>query len=179
MQQAYAIIHTYHEIIQIGLLADEDNVSVCQMAATPIELGSVNDFGSGYFYESFFKFLKEMTSNKGAPAYPTGGYYYDIDSFIRDPGRPSRYFSYVPEGRDIKEVGLYIVAYKRGYYGNLGNVPERIKSYASEQGYVFTGPIYEMYPHDEIAIDDYDRYLIQISASVKKREANMRNLLQV
>ena len=33
---------------------------------------------------------------------------------------------------------------------------------------------YEMYLHDEITIDDYDQYLIQISVSIKKREQSMR-----
>ena len=54
LQQAYAIIHSYYEIIQEGLFANEHEISICRMSAVPIELGNINDFNSGYFYESFF-----------------------------------------------------------------------------------------------------------------------------
>ena len=171
LQQAYAIIHTYREMIQEGLLADENEVGIRQMAAVPIELGDTNDFGSGCFYDSFFRFLKRMGDKKIDPAYPAGGFYEDMGAFMDRPGRPSRYFSIVPAGRDTKEAGLYLVAYARGYYGNLGDAPERIRAYAVEHGYIFSGPVYEIYLHDEIAIDDYDNYLIQISVPVKKQKS--------
>ena len=171
LQQAYAIIHTYNELIKEGLLANEHEVSVCHMTATPIELGPVNDFTSGYFYESFFNFLKKMISSKVNPAYPAGGYYENMDAFINAPGQPSRYFSHIPVGSYKKEAGLYMVAYTRGYYGNLGNAPQRMQAYALEHGFVFSGPVYEIYLHDEITIDDYDQYLIQVSVLVKEQKA--------
>ena len=171
LQQAYAIIHTYSEMIQEGLLADEHEISVRRMDAANIELGPVNDFGSGYFYESFFAFLKRMAGSKVDPAYPAGGFYEDIDSFISAPGKPSRYYALAPAGNDVKEAGLYLVLYARGYYGSLGDVPERLQAYAKEHGLTFAGPVYEMYLHDEITIDDYDNYLIQVSVPVKKQKA--------
>ena len=166
LQQAYAIIHTYYELIQEGLHANEHEISVYQMAATPIELGPVNDFNSGYFYDSFFKFLEQMIDSKVDPAYPAGGFYEDMDAFINTPGQPSRYFSHIPVGKDKKESGIYLVAYTRGYYGDLGSVPSRMQAYALEHGFVFSGPVYEIYLHDEITINDYDQYLIQVSVPV-------------
>ena len=169
LQQAYAIIHTYYEMIQEGLLANEHEISICRMDAAPIELGPVNNFNSGYFYESFFEFLKQMTDSKVDPAYPAGGFYESIEAFANAPGQPTRYFSHVPAGSDTKDAGLYLVAYTRGYYGSLGDAAQRIQAYALEHGYTFTGPVYEMYLHDEITVDDYDKYLIQVSAPVKKQ----------
>ena len=169
LQQAYAIIHTYCRLIQDGLHADEEIISSRRMAAMPIELGPVNDFSSGYLYDSFFNFINLMVDRKIDPAYPAGGFYEDINAFITAPGRPDRYFSVVPTGRDIKEAGEYLVGYTRGYYGNLGDLSQRMQSYAKDYGYAFTGPVYEIYLHDEIAVEDRNQYLIQVSAPVEKR----------
>ena len=174
LQQAYGIIHTYCQIIQEGLNTDENAIGVCQIAATPIELGPENDFSSGSFYESFFCFLEKMIESKVDPAYPAGGFYNNMTAFVNAPGQPSKYFSYVPAGKDKKEAGQYLVAYTRGYYGNLADIAERIMVFANENELEFVGPVYEMYLHDEITIDDYDQYLIQISVSIKKRKQSMR-----
>ena len=169
LQQAYAIIHTYCGLIREGLLADEEAISRRQMAAVPIELGPVNDFSSGCFYDSFFNFIEQMTERRVGPAYPAGGFYEDMGAFLSKPGQPTRYFSLVPDGRDTKEAGDYLVGYARGYYGNIGDLPKRIQEYAKGHGFTFTGPVYEMYLHDEITIEDPEQYLIQISVPVKKR----------
>ena len=171
LQQAYALIHTYRKLIQEGLLADEQSIDSRWMDAMPIELGPVNDFSSGYLYNSFFKFIEQMADRNIDPAYPAGGFYKNMDAFISAPGQPTRFFSHVPTGRDTKGAGEYLVGYTRGYYGNLGDLPQRIQAYAKEHGFSFTGPVYEIYLHDEIAIDDPNQYLIQISVPVKKQKS--------
>ena len=169
LQQAYSVIHTYSKLIQEGLLADEHTVNCQWMAAAPIELGPANGADGGYFYESFLLFLKQMEDRKIDCAYPAGGFYEDMDAFLLTPGQPTRYFSHVPTGRDVKEAGEYLIGYTRGYYGVLGDLPERMQSYAKENNYAFGGPVYETYLHDEITIDDPDRFLIQASAPVRKK----------
>ena len=171
LQQAYAVIHTYCGLIQEGLLADEQAISRRRMAAVPIELGPVNDFSSGFFYDSFFHFTGQMADRRIAPAYPAGGFYADMDAFLNAPGQPTRFFSHAPTGRDTKEAGDYLVGYTRGYYGNLGDLPQRIQACAREHGFAFSGPVYEIYLHDEIAVDDPDKYLIQASVQVERRKA--------
>ena len=168
LQQAYSIIHTYCGLIREGLLADEKVIAKRRMTALPIELGDVNDFSSGYFYDSFFEFLKLMISHKINAAYPIGGYYDDFKSFAEAPGKPARFFSHTPTGRDLKEEGDYLVGYSRGYYGEPGDLPERLATYAKENKLSFTGPVYEVYLHNEISVDDPDRYLIQVSVPIKK-----------
>ena len=166
LQQAYSLVHTYNAMIHEGLLADEKTISIQRMPAIPIELGPPNDFSSGYFYDSFFKYVKRMTEKNIHTAYPAGGYYDSLDSFIRAPGQPVRFFSRTPKGRDTKKSGEYVVGYARGYYGNLGDLPERIETYAKEKCLDLSGPVYEMYLHDEIAIEDPDQYLIQVSVLI-------------
>ena len=169
LQQAYALIHTYCELIQKGLLVDELSISNQWMDATPIELGPVNDYSSGYFYDSFFVFLHQMTDGKMDAVYPSGGFYNDMDTFSNAPGQPSRFFFLAPTGKDIKDAGEYLVGYTRGYYGKLGDLPGRMQDYARSGGFSFAGPVYEIYFHDEVSVSDPDQYLIQVSVQVKKR----------
>ena len=171
LQQAYALVHTYSELIKEGLDADEHSISSRHVTASPIEIGPVNDFSDDNFYDSFFRFTKHMEERKIESVYPIGGIYDNMDMFINSPGRPTRFFSYVPMGRDVKAAGEFLIGYGRGYYGNLGDLPERLQEYATEHALVFSGPVYEMYIHDEISIDDPDRYLIKVSASLKKRKS--------
>ena len=166
LQQAYALIHTYCEMIREGLQADEKAITTCWMASVSIELGAENDFSSGDFYDSFFVFLKQMAAQRVDPAYPAGGYYRDMDAFANQPGFPTRYFSHAPTGRDVKEAGKYLVGYTRGYYGNIGDLPQRMLAHASEHGLLTHGPVYEMYLHDEVAVEDPEQYLIQASVMV-------------
>jgi DNA-binding transcriptional MerR regulator/effector-binding domain-containing protein len=174
LQQAYSLLHTYSGLIQEGLLADEQNIGVHKMAAMPIELGSVNDFSSGFIYDSFFKFLGLINERNIDSAYPAGGFYENMDAFINSPGQPTRYFVHFPTGRNTKDAGEYLVGYTRGYYGNLGDLPQRMQSHAKEHGLSLSGPVYEIYLHDEIAIDDPNQYLIQASISVKKRKSRIQ-----
>ncbi|MCL2165660.1 MAG: MerR family DNA-binding transcriptional regulator [Oscillospiraceae bacterium] len=168
LQQAYAIIHTYSQLIQTGLQADEQNISVQWMPAAAIEPGSINDFSSGYFYDAFYRFLNQIKERKIDAAYPVGGYYVNMDAFVRLPGKPSRFFSLVPTGRETTEAGEYLVGYTRGYYGNPGDLPRRMPAYAEEHGWTFSGPVYETYLHDALTVENPDLYLIQVSAQVKK-----------
>jgi effector-binding domain-containing protein len=110
-----------------------------------------------------------MNERKVDSAYPSGGYYKDMNAFSKNPGQPGKYFALTPIGRDCKEAGEYLVGYTRGYYGNLGNLPQRLRAHANEHGFTFTGPVYEMYLHDEITVEDPDEYLIQVSVPVKAK----------
>ena len=172
LQQAYSLIHSYSRMIQEGLLADEQAISICQMPEVNLELGPENDFSSGDFYDSFFRFIKQMGDIKMASAYPAGGYYEDAHSFISAPGQPSRFFMLIPTGKDLKKCGEYMVGYTRGYYGNLGHLPLRMQEYAIDHKLAFTGPVYEVYLHDELSVEDHDQYLIQASVPVKKTKGS-------
>ena len=171
LQQAYALIHTYSRLVQEGLLADEQRMDCRRMEAVPIELGPRNDFSSGYLYNSFFNFIERMVERNIDPAYPAGGFYENMEAFVSGAGKPTRYFSLVPAGRDTKEAGEYLVGYTRGYYGELGDLPQRMRAYAEKHALSLAGPVYEMYLHDEIAVDDRNQYLIQVSTPAQKLKA--------
>ena len=166
LQQAYSIIHAYCELIREGMQADEEVISRQWMDSTSIELGSVNDFSDGFFYDSFFRFINQMADRNIDPAYPAGGYYEDMGAFTGAPGQPTRFFVHFPEGRERKVAGEYLVGYARGYYGEIGDLPQRIKSYAKENRITVTGPVYEVYLHDEVSVGDPNQFLIQASVLI-------------
>ena len=168
IQHAYSIIHTYSEMIKEGIHADIKKISVRLMPKTFIELGPINDFSSGYLYNSYFYFLHRMEERNINAAYPAGGYYNDIESFTKKPGQPDRYFSHIPIGSDVKEAGEYLVGYTKGFYGQIGDLPNRMNKYIKHNNLIITGPVYEMYLFDEVTVDNPDQYLIQISTPVKK-----------
>ena len=169
LQQAYSIIHTYCDLIREGMQADEQAISRSWMDSAPIELGSQNDFSDGFFYDSFFRFIRQMADRNINPAFPAGGFYEDMDAFIGAPGRPTRYFVHFPEGREKREAGEYLVGYARGYYGEIGDLPQRLKSYAEENGIAVTGPVFEAYLHDEVSVGDPNQFLIQASVLIKTK----------
>ena len=166
IQQAYSIIHTYRGMIMEGLDACENKICVRHMAAIPIELGPTNDFSSGYLYESYRIFLKLMEERNISSAYPAGGYYEDMASFMEKEGQPDRYFNHVPYGHEEKKAGEYLVGYTRGFYGQLGDLPKRMKAYADANKLDFNGPVYEIYLFDEVVVANPDQYLIQVSVPV-------------
>ncbi|MCL2030117.1 MAG: MerR family DNA-binding transcriptional regulator [Oscillospiraceae bacterium] len=169
LQRAYALILTYGDMIREGLNADEQALSVRRMEELPVVMGPPNDFSSGSFYDSFFNFIGQMADRKMDAAHPIGGYYESMDAFGSVPGKPGRFFSITPAGRESKAAGEYLVGYARGYYGSLGDLPGRMKAHAEENGLVFAGPVYEMYLHDEISVTEPERYLIQVSAALGRR----------
>ena len=167
LHQAYMLMHTYREIIQAGLAADEDAIGRMQMEEMPIELGKVNDFSSGFFYDSFFDYIRNVEHHNLDAACPVGGYYQDFNAFHTAPGQPNRYFSLTASGTNRKDAGEYLVGYTRGYYGQLGDLPVRMQKYAEENCLLFCGPVYELYLHDEVSIAEPTQYLIQACAQVR------------
>jgi effector-binding domain-containing protein len=91
-----------------------------------------------------------------------------MDEFLHQPSKPTRFFSIDPKGRQKKPAGLYLVGYTRGYYGQTGDLPQRMADYAMTNGLAFSGPVYNIYLSAEISEDDPDNYLLQVSASVSE-----------
>jgi hypothetical protein len=99
--------------------------------------------------------------------YPIGGYFETTDDFWAAPSQPTCFFSLDPHGHHEKPAGRYVVAYSRGYYGEMGDVTKRLMSYTAEHNIHSDGPLYVIYVHDEISISDPKEYLAQISILVR------------
>ncbi|MDR0906076.1 MAG: MerR family transcriptional regulator [Oscillospiraceae bacterium] len=170
LQAAYSITHVFRGLIQAGIAADEFRISVVEADALPIILGPVNDFAENHiFYETFMRFGQQAHNARVNMSYPVGGFFDSIESFTAEPSQPSRFFSLDPTGLESKAAGRYLVGYTRGYYGEMGDIGDRLLAYAEEHTLSFNGPLYVIYMLDEISIKDTSQYLAQVSVQVSNK----------
>jgi len=170
IQTAFSIIHTFRRNIQAGLLASDGDISVQDLDEFNIILGPETSFiDGGSFYEPFISFCNSAGEYRINLRYPIGGYHHDMKTFLRAPGEPSRFFSLDPFGNHTCKAGKYLIGYKRGYYGQFGDIAQRMAEYAQENSLVFSGPVYVVYLLDEISVKDPSQYLARISVSVIKK----------
>jgi DNA-binding transcriptional MerR regulator len=173
IQEDYSLISTQLELLKNGLSATENEVYATEMPEELIILGDVCNFdGADCFYGEFTRFCNGEFDPKLNPAYPIGGYWESWNDFLSKTSEsttlPTRFFSLDPKGKQQKPAGLYMIAYTRGYYGKINDLPKRMTAYAKKYDLEFNGPVYHFYLFDELCIGDPNEYLLQACASVKK-----------
>ena len=170
LQAAYSLIHTFQHNIRAGENADANQITMSYKEEDPIVLGSPNNWeDKETFYDTFSYFCKLMAEDKNHLHYPIGGYFEDIDAFKQAPSHPTRYFMEDPNGKDSIAAGHYLIGYVHGYYGDMGDIVERINSYVSESRLKLTGPVYVIYLLNEVSLLERDQYLAQVSVRVSKK----------
>ena len=167
LQEAFSVISTYIEMLIYGLSATESEIYVSEMPEIRIALGERNDFtNTNGFLSEYIRFCREVHNPIINLSYPIGGYFDDMAAFQNEPSQPTRFFSLDSKGSDLKKSGMYLVGYTRGYYGVTNDLPERMKLFAEENGYIFSGPVYNIYLFNEISISEPEQYLLHVTASV-------------
>lgn len=171
IQTAYSILHAYHGNIQTGIFAHEHDIFVRELDEARIMLGQENDFSSaGTFHREFINFCL-MAQERGINLhYPIGGYYKNMDAFMKEPSLPTRFLTLDPQGGDKRAAGQFLVAYRQGRHGDFGNVPQKMLAYAREHEISFEGPVYTLYLLDGISVVDSSKYLVRIAAGVTKNK---------
>ena len=168
IHESYSVIHTFRELIEQGFSAEETVIQEQTAKSLPLHFGPENNFSNNaQFYDSFIKYCNQAKEHGINMSFPIGGYYKDIDSFVNSPAEPANFFSLIPNGKDVKPVGQYLVGYARGYYGEMGDLPQRLQAYAKENNIALRGPAYAIYLHDEVSVSDADQYLVQVSVAIK------------
>ena len=168
LQKAKKVIKVFDNQIRKGMDADIESVSVVYQEGEPFTLGPLNDYtGDETFYNAFQRYCNDLEEKGGNLQYPIGGWWGSIDDFLRNPIRPSRFYSVDPDGIQHKKAGKYLVGYNRGFYGEIGNLPERIVAFAQKNNLKFGGPMFNIFLHDEISVLTHDNYLMQASVLLK------------
>lgn len=172
LRTAYSIIHTYRKNILQGVAAHDGLIRVEEMPDIHFVLGHPNNFDFKNhitFYQEFIRFCRAADEQRINLRYPVGGYHNNITSFFEYPNRPDRYYSLDPLGNKIRPQGSYLVGYKKGYYGEFGDIPQKMGEYVEEHDFVCKGPVYVLYLLDEISITEPDQYLSRISVAVSPK----------
>ena len=179
LRMAYSILHTYCKNIQNGLMVQDGMIRVEEFNETHFVLGHENDFNKhDTFYKEFIRFCKSAYRYRINLRFPIGGYHDDINAFLNAPSQPSRFVSLDPMGFHIRPEGSYLVGYKRGYYGDFADMPQKIAGYAQEHNLVFKGPVYVIYLLDEITMTEPSQYLARISVNVSAKNKTHKNVLR-
>jgi len=169
LQTAYSIIHTYRDNIQAGIFAREHDICVQELDEGRLILGDPTDFSSGTFYKTFMDFCNSIQKHNININYPVGGYHENMAVFADAPGQPTRFFSLDPYGQHTRKAGLYLVAYRRGYYGEFGDIAQKMFAHAQKNALAFHGPVFVIYLLDEVSTINPDQYLAQIMVGVRKK----------
>jgi DNA-binding transcriptional MerR regulator len=162
-----SIIHTRQELIRYGLRADETQISVLPREEKALILWSRNEYGeTDTFIKPLAAFISQATEQRINLSFPVGGYWESMESFEKEPSRPDRFFSIDPTGTHIRKAGKYLIGFARGYYGEMGDLPERMAAYVKENALFVSGAVYTMYLHEEICTADKSQYLSQTCVAV-------------
>jgi DNA-binding transcriptional MerR regulator len=164
-----SIIHARQELIRAGLKADEAELAIMRMEEKAIIIWPRNEYQEGdTFIEPLAAFVNQSKDSHVNLSFPVGGYWDSFERHEQQPSCPDHFFSIDPIGRDKLDGGDYLVGYVRGYYGEMGDLPERMASYAKEHSLEFSGPLYTMYLLEETSTDDPSQYLAQSCIAVSK-----------
>jgi len=170
LQEAYSIIHMRLGFMKDGLKADPDSISVVKFEERNIIVGEHTDFGNEEtFYRSFKNFCDSAVDLRINLAYPIGGLHESMEAFLDSPSKPEHYFSVDPTGNIAVKAGDYLVGYSRGYYGEFGDLPQRMAAYADEHHLKFVGSVYATYLLDEVSTGDPSEYLTRVRVGVTKK----------
>jgi len=167
LERSYNVVRTLKRMIQIGLSSDESIVETRFFDELPIVVGPVNDYGnSDYFYNAFLKFCSEAKLYRIDMRLPVGGLFTDFDSFCSNPSKPAHFFSVDPKGLDKRHSGRFVSAFQRGYYGETGDLAERMRKHILENNLIPLGSVYNIYLHDELSVNDPNNYLLHSTVEV-------------
>ena len=170
LHERYSIIHSRRELINLGVNVDESLISVANLEEKPMILWPRNDYKEGdSFINPLSSYISQISELHINLSFPVGGYYDDLDSFIKAPLCPDHFITLDPTGAHTRKAGDHLIGFARGYYGEVGDLPTRMKDYATANSLNVTGPVYLMYLHEEISTKDPTRYLALSSVAVSKR----------
>jgi effector-binding domain-containing protein len=179
LREAYSVIAVFIDLMTEGLFADESELFVREAAEKRIVLGAPNEYRNGEeFHSVLTRFRAARHTPELNPAYPIGGWFDGMESFLDAPSRPARFFSYDPNGNETIAEGLYLTGYTRVSYGRTNDLPGRMAAYAKRNGLTFTGPVYGVYLLDGLSVTDPEQYLLRISASVSEARRDPLNLIR-
>jgi len=170
LHECSSVIHTREVLIKNGLKANVNEISVVYREMEwPAVLWPRNEYNEGdTFIEPLTTHINQRKELRINLSYPVGGRYDSMESFLLAPGRPDNFFSVDPIGTNVRKRGDYMIGFTRGYYGELGDLPERMAAYAADNNLQVSGPVYLMYPHDEACLEEPEQYLGQVMVAVSR-----------
>ncbi|MCL2508617.1 MAG: MerR family transcriptional regulator [Oscillospiraceae bacterium] len=193
LHECYSIVHTRRELINYGSMVlkgfetlngiklykesdgggavyvDATKIAIMHENDTPFILGPRNKWKPGEgFCKPFMNFCRHADHLRMNLSFPIGAMHDGWEGFVEAPGEPHYFCSLDPTGNNGRPAGEYLVGFARGYYGEFGDLAERMKAYIKEHDLTVKGPVYSIYLHDEVSANDPSQYLSEVSVAVSK-----------
>ncbi len=169
LQESFSLIHNLRTLIQNGVNEDETSFNIRFEEEQRISLGPITDFrpNEDYHrvYSNYYRMARNLRINLG---YHIGGYFDTTEEYYATPGQPKRYFSLDPNGLDVKPAGTYLSGFTRGDYGVFNDLPQRMDEYIKSNNIKVLGPVYQVYPLNEVCLKDPDQYLSRVSVRIAR-----------
>jgi len=167
LRETLCILGVMTQLMKEGIHALDADVEVLDMEPQNYIIGSENVHQeASTFYPAWLTFMNSAQKAGINIKYPVGGYFNDMDRFTVNPNMPSRFYFVNPHGRDQSAGGKWLAGYERGFYGQAGNLPQRMLEYAAENNLELTGPVFNTFLLDEICIINHDQYLMRASIKI-------------
>ena len=168
LQRSVKLIDVYRSLLRMSDDADESAITVKTLPRWEIVIGLENDFPpEDQFYPSFIAFCAWAEEQGYLTSFPIGGYFPDFTTFRDRPGRPINFFLLLDTNDKSPDTRDFLTAYSRGFYGEVGDVAERMARALEEQGLAPDGPVLSTYIEDEISTMDPSQYLMQATVPVR------------
>jgi len=172
LRQRYSIIHARRELINIGTKVKKSLISVEHLEEKSMILWPRNVYKKA---DTFIEPLAALISQTGDYhinlSFPVGGYFDNMESLVKAPNRPDHFLSIDPIGTYTRKAGEYLVGYARGYYGDIGDLPDRMVKYAEKESLHLNGPAYMVYLFEELSTSEPSQYLAQCYVGVSKQRS--------
>jgi len=195
LRECYSIIHTRRELINYGIKVmegyiavngvrmdrdytagdgikvDTSKIAILKRDEMAIIIGPRNEWKEGeQWYESFRNFCAQAEKLRINLSFPIGAMHENWQSFLAAPGEPHYFYSLDPAGGSRRKAGEYLIGFAKDYYGKLDDLAKRLAAYAEEHSLTLSGPVYVMYLHDEVCVQDPSDYLAQVCVAVSKQK---------
>ena len=191
LREGYSVIHSRLELIKYGktlldgfrvvdgaridtdkglddgIWVTSDQISIMYRDEKKYLLGPKNEWISGDpLFKYFIKFCSMAEELRINLNFPIGSIHTDFNAFAKAPSEPDYFFSLDPTGNRTRAKGKYLVGFCEGYYGDFGDLAEKMSAYIKKEKLHVRGPVYAMYLFDEVCTSDKNKYLAQVSVAI-------------
>jgi len=176
LQEACAVSCVLRGYMLEAMSADTKSVKRETMKSVPICKGPANDNGGSEsaFFDGLSEFYEFARSKSINTSFPVGWSYKSVKDMRNDPHGPSHFFSTVVTGSDEIPEGDYLVAYSKGGYGHVGDLPERLTEYADKNGLRFTSSIHLIYIPNDLSASENDKFLCKAVVQYEEKTRKVK-----
>ncbi len=173
LQQRLLMIEAQEEVIRETEGLDENAIHIQDRPAEPVLRGPViRDFRQEKLNTYFSEFFSQCLASGIGLGFPLGCEVTKKSLLRKEWGHLHRIYFRVPQAKQKKKAGKYVVGYVRGDYFTNFHLYERMMEFIADNGFVVNGAAYEEYMLDEVTTIDPSEYLMRLSIPVRETSSD-------